>query len=241
MRPSVTARDDHHGKIICMRGRSHVILGALGWLAAAPTAAAGLGVPMEPAALAVSTVACAGAALLPDLDHPDGTIAQSLGPVSRGVAAVLCRAFGGHRQASHGLLFAGVAAAGTQLGQSLVGRPAMVGLLFALAAFAVRSVKPPRGRARLSGVVLVAAAAGGVTAASVAALPGVWPWMPYAVGVGCLLHLVGDALTDAGVPLFWPFRTRVSVPLLAFPGDGDEKLLVTAMTGALAWLTIRTF
>ncbi|MGH8868303.1 MAG: metal-dependent hydrolase [Actinomycetes bacterium] len=227
-----------------MLGRSHVVLGALGWLAGSqwlpPDLVHGAGISGHET-LAVTTVACAGAALLPDLDHPDGTIAQSLGPVTRGAATVLGKLFGGHRNASHGFLFAGVVAALVQLLQTMVGREAMAGVLFVLVAFAVRAVKPPRGRARGWGALLIGAQAALVTGVAWWLVPGPWPWMPYVVGVGCLLHLVGDLLTATGVPLFWPFRRRFSVPLLGFPGDGDEKVLASLMTGALAFVTIRTF
>lgn len=224
-----------------MRGRSHVVLGALGWLAGAPLAASTLHLGLPHETLAASTVGCAGAALLPDLDHPSGTIAQSLGPLTRGVATVLSRALGGHRHASHGLLFAGVCAALAQLLQTMAGRRAMAVLLFVLVAFALRALKPPRGRGEAAGTALIALQAAAATAAAWHFVPGPWTWMPWVVGGGCVLHMVGDLLTDAGVPLFWPFRVRLSVPVLGFPGDTDEKVLVSLMTCALAWLTIRTF
>ena len=51
----------------------------------------------------------AGAALLPDLDHPGGTIANCFGPVSRAVARTVHRISGGHREATHSMLFAALA------------------------------------------------------------------------------------------------------------------------------------
>jgi len=59
-----------------MMARSHALLGAAGWLAAAPVVSDAIHQPLDLPALAASTLVCAGAALLPDLDHHDGLIAN---------------------------------------------------------------------------------------------------------------------------------------------------------------------
>ncbi|MET8312013.1 metal-dependent hydrolase [Micromonospora sp. NPDC005173] len=113
-----------------MMGKSHALSGAVAWLAvcagAEQAAAAGLGVP-DPgaAAVVVGAATAAGYALLPDIDHPQSTIARALGPItgalawasSRGAAA-LRRAGcahcadgpdrGGHRAVTHTAVFAAV-------------------------------------------------------------------------------------------------------------------------------------
>lgn len=38
-------------------------------------------------------------------------------------------------------------------------------------------------------------------------------WTVAPMVIGYLSHLAGDACTPSGVPLFWPWRWRVSVPL----------------------------
>ncbi len=88
-----------------MMARSHALIGAAGWLAAAPSVASVTGHYLDG-----PTVLCAGAALLPDLDHPSGLMADTLGPVTHLLARGVAQAAGGHRQATHSLLF-GLAAA----------------------------------------------------------------------------------------------------------------------------------
>src|SRR5690606_40246887 len=34
-----------------------------------------------------------------------------------------------------------------------------------------------------------------------------YPLLGLAVGVGCFVHLLGDAITSAGVPILWPIPT----------------------------------
>ncbi len=53
-------------------------------------------------------------------------------------------------------------------------------------------------------------------AAVVVAVMWVWPapsgwWLGYAVGVGCLAHCLGDAMTRSGVPLVWPWPVQGQV------------------------------
>ena len=59
-----------------MMGHSHALSGAVAWLALAPATAAATHHSLSGASVLGGTLACAGAALLPDLDHPDGTIAH---------------------------------------------------------------------------------------------------------------------------------------------------------------------
>jgi hypothetical protein len=73
-----------------MMGHSHAVSGTTVWLAGAAGLAAA-GWPESPWHVVAGTVVCAGAALLPDLDHPSATIVLALGPVTRllakGIAA----------------------------------------------------------------------------------------------------------------------------------------------------------
>jgi membrane-bound metal-dependent hydrolase YbcI (DUF457 family) len=89
-----------------MLGYSHATSGALVWLATAPALSQALtGAPMSAPELAAGTVICAGAALLPDLDHPQATIAHTFGPVSHVASKLTFILSGGHRQGTHSLLF----------------------------------------------------------------------------------------------------------------------------------------
>jgi membrane-bound metal-dependent hydrolase YbcI (DUF457 family) len=82
-------------------------------------------------ALGVVIVGCAGMALLPDMDHPKATAAQTFGPFSRGLAHLIeklsawvyiatrkgrdARRQGGHRTLTHTFLFCVAAGIGTLL------------------------------------------------------------------------------------------------------------------------------
>lgn len=97
-----------------MMGPSHAACGAAAWVALTGTYTVhladisfpvGLGLmPVGDPGLITGALICAGAALLPDLDHPGGTVARSLPPVSRWLARGLSRLAGGHRRGTHSLL-----------------------------------------------------------------------------------------------------------------------------------------
>src|SRR3954447_24309977 len=97
-----------------MMGHTHALTGAVAWLAAVPllSDAAVLheyAVTLSPGQIAAGTIVCAGAGMLPDVDHHSGTIANTFGIVTkllcRGVEAVT----GGHRHATHSFLFTAAA------------------------------------------------------------------------------------------------------------------------------------
>lgn len=99
-----------------MRGYTHALSGAAVWLAGTSQSAIAVGVATAPPSiLFTGTGLCAGAALAPDIDHHNGTIAWSLPPVKvfgitiiPSPTAALCkvvgRVSGGHRHATHSLL-----------------------------------------------------------------------------------------------------------------------------------------
>jgi inner membrane protein len=75
-----------------MMARSHVVVGAAAWMIAAPH----LGFsPFSPTSLAIA----AGAALIPDVDHPKSWVGRRLRPLSSQLANLL-----GHRGATHSLI-----------------------------------------------------------------------------------------------------------------------------------------
>src|SRR5699024_5704577 len=100
----------------------------------------------------------AGAALLPDLDTPQATIARSFGPLSQGLAHVVetgsrtfCNATrtkkddycnNGHRTATHTLLFAIVAGLVVTGLVSAFGKPAAMVVLFLMLGLAGRGLFP---------------------------------------------------------------------------------------------------
>jgi hypothetical protein len=85
--------------------RSHMVVGASSWLAAQTLAGPLLGAPLNTSKQACGAAVAAGAALLCDMDTPGSRLANTLGPVTRLVARLIGRAFGGHRHGTHSLLF----------------------------------------------------------------------------------------------------------------------------------------
>jgi membrane-bound metal-dependent hydrolase YbcI (DUF457 family) len=195
-----------------MMGGHHAACGAAAWVAVTATAPFAFGwYPVSYAGVATGALMCAGAALLPDADHHDGTIANSLPPVSHWVCRGVGAVSGGHRHATHSLL--GIAAftgfawlmAHWRLHTAAFGTVDLgAGVLAVLlSSYALKALKLLPGRRvrpwlfSLALAVLVALFS-----------PTHWTWLPVAVGIGCTVHVLGDFLTTDGVPLLWPLQRR---------------------------------
>ena len=222
-----------------MLGRDHALLGAFAYLAGAPvvTHAAHLS-PQSPIELAVGSAVCAGFALLPDIDEPGSTISRKLGPISRGFSKVTNELAGGHRMATHSLLFV----AGTWFAAHYALRSHWaVGILVLCAlALSLRMILPlGTGRAGLLPLALT----GGPTYWVVHSQD-VGGWLPWACAAGVLLHLIGDALTVEGVPFFWvplvhPLqRIRLALPLLGHTSSVRESIVGSLLGLAIIWFAI---
>lgn len=211
-----------------MLGYSHAVSGAVGWLVIAPPVSHMLNAPLNIGALAAGTLACAGAALIPDLDHPQATIAYTFGPISHGVAKMTRVIFGGHRMGTHSLLFAlGLGA----VCQILVAPgwlwPAWI-IMFLLSAFAIRGLNlvPPHASGFIKSTVILIEA--GLLTYGLSRLPTFgWQWLGSAVFLGCILHCIGDSLTPERVPWLWPKRSRYGVPIIAHTGNFTETKIIT--------------
>lgn len=224
-----------------MMGRSHALLGAVGWLAAAPALSEASGFPLGTIELAAGTVVCAGAALLPDMDHPSATVANALGPITKAAAVAVSAASGGHRKGTHSILFAALAT-GTTFAAIAVpgyGRGAALVIGFFLVALGLRAAGPSSDRSGWLGLAVGAQSA--VLTWLAATTVASFAWLPWCVGAGCLLHLLGDFVTPQGVPLFWPNQRRYSVPIVARTGNAVEAGIATLCLGALGWLGFSTF
>lgn len=225
-----------------MMGHSHAVSGALLYVASAPYLPhLVLHMNLKPTDILIGTVLCAGAALLPDLDHHDGTIANFLGPVSKILCRFVAWISGGHRHATHSLFFVALVTAGSWAGVTYVGRWFTLGLTFFLLALAVRALNlcpPGHGVSAWSTIVALAAIGTLVIDRWIPSEPG---WLPYAVGLGALAHLLGDCLTKEGCPLLWPYRNRFETVLIKRSGnDVETKFLVPLMgvgTLVLLWFT----
>ena len=227
-----------------MMGPHHAACGAAAWVAittqvhldlAPLTAAVGwgpssidLGAPLlhsSPLGIVAGALVTAGAALLPDADHPSATIAHSLPPVSRLVCEGIGVVAGGHRNGTHSLLgvaaFTAVAwAAGRWtavfpgVGTIHLGAGIVSLLLVAFAAKVLGIF--PEGVRRIPWLVAVPLAAFIAVFA-----PHEQNWFPLAVALGSSVHIAGDMLTTGGCNLLWPIAFRrprrfSRVPLLAW-------------------------
>ena len=216
-----------------MLGHSHSTSGALAWGAAAAAApvtwwADVLGHQnLTVADIVLGAFTTAGAALLPDLDHPDGTIAHFLGPISHTFCRLVEKVSGGHRHATHSFLFVALVTFGTWEGAHHLGRPFVLAMIYILLSLAVRALHlcPPGKGIHSWGVVVLIAASG--TAATYEYLPKNPAWLPAAVGLGTLIHLAGDCLTKEGCPLFWPVKQRFEIPLIRRTGNKFETAFLT--------------
>ena len=237
-----------------MMGASHAVSGAAAWVALTSTAPIALGAhPLPPQGVIIGALVTAGAALLPDADHHSATIARSGGFLTRGLAGAAGAASGGHRHGLHTAIAAVGAALLTGLADRLTATVPLLGtiplgsalVLLALVAFANKALDLGR-----SGVVNLWLGAAAVTVAVLAWAPEQLEWLPQAVLVGFLVHLVGDLLTTGGLPLLWPFLVRpprrlrkapvvrrvwlpngyVALPVLGRTGSAQEQALTAVLS-----------
>ncbi|MHB1721039.1 MAG: metal-dependent hydrolase [Acidimicrobiales bacterium] len=216
--------------------RDHAALA--GCLCVAAGRIAGLPAPELLAAAVVGT----GAALLPDLDEPGSTVSHLLEPVSGIVARGLRRLAGGHRMATHSLLAGILAGVGTYgLSYLSLGTidhhsiPATAVPLVVCVALALRGLIPRGFRPGHIAALILGLAAAWLILLHV----GIGIWLPLAVGGGWMSHLLGDWLTEGGVPLLWPAtRHHYALPILSHTDSWREHLAGLLLLGGLvaaAW------
>ncbi|MGH3389854.1 MAG: metal-dependent hydrolase [Actinomadura sp.] len=213
-----------------MMGHTHALSGAAAWLAAAPllTSESLLGsfaVELSPAQLAAGTAVCAGAALLPDLDHHDGSIANTFGPVTQILCKGVNKISGGHRHATHSLLFVLAMGLGTQALANYAKYAWWVILLITVG-MGLRALGIGfREKHYVTGLL------NGFLAVALVFLMrdldmGYAGW---AVGLGCLAHIVGDCLTPQGCPLLWPAPWRMGLPVVGTTNGKIENFVVAPL------------
>lgn len=212
-----------------MMGRTHALSGGVAWV--------GVMVPVDhyvhhltPAGAGLGLAISTGAAMLPDLDHPNSTIANTYGVVTKKLCEGIAAISGGHRKATHSFLgtaaFTGIAALMT----STLWTAAL--LTWLCLGMGVRALwKRPRNRRNgrfdygdVAGLVNAAVAAVLALALVFTAHDHVVPVI--AVAVGYLTHLVGDTLTKQGVNWMWPNMYRVKLTTMRTGGPGEKAFVV---------------
>ena len=197
--------------------------------------------------LGVGCVTSAAFALLPDIDEPGSTVSRKLGPISRAVSEVTNKIAGGHRQATHSLLFVALIAVATWV--ALLSRLTIAIIVAASFLIVFRMLLPRVVRYMpLFGIGSLALAFGSADwvyhlAGPIAGhVPPSSEWLLLATAGGCLWHLVGDTCTIEGVPYLWlpgvPAlqHVRVAVPIVGHTGSARESLVGSVIGIALIWL-----
>jgi len=194
-----------------MLGRTHAATGWCAGLALAPA----LGAHTLPQAVVVATVT-AGSALLPGLDHPGSRASRLVAPLTRPLSAVvqglsaavyrLTRGradeygSGEHRHLTHTLAWAALLGGGVSWWTVSAGTWAVVAVLLVALMLAVDALGDWLLPVAVAALVLGLAHGGQLAAVS--------GWLGIAVGAGCLVHCLGDALTESGCPVLWPLPIR---------------------------------
>lgn len=256
-----------------MMGAHHAACGAAAWVAlttsatvniSAVTEPMGFGeqalqlgfglMDLSPVGVLVGAFVCAGAALLPDADHHNATIAHSLPPLSNIMCASVGKLAGGHRHGTHSIIgiiafvalawVAGLLTFETELFGTIYPGAGIMSVL--LVAFAVKALKIiPDGVKKSPWIV-------GLLAGTFIALfaPEEQFWFPAAMGIGVIVHILGDMMTTGGCNLVWPFTIRppkvisrtpvlnriwmkngyVSFPVLGNAGSWREWLLLVPIS-----------
>ncbi|WP_420879221.1 metal-dependent hydrolase [Rhodococcus sp. (in: high G+C Gram-positive bacteria)] len=246
-------------------GPTHAMSGAAAGLAMAAVLPPTWGGPTSVSGAFVFAGVTAGAALLPDLDSPQATIARSFGPASQALAHVVERGSAaihsatstrrddhrenGHRTATHTLAFAFLAGAGVAALVSAFGKPAVLGVLFLMLGLALRGLFPKWVK-KNDWLMVTGIAAGLSVLAWVASASVSGPALGAAVTVGVIAHLVGDAGTKMGVPLLAPIVSingkrwwdvaPPSMLRIKASGPADKILLgaFTVLSVALTYLVL---
>ncbi|MDO5053228.1 MAG: metal-dependent hydrolase [Pseudoclavibacter sp.] len=245
-----------------MMGAHHAVTGAAAWCAVSCTVPGALGLtPTGPDGVLIGAITCAGAALLPDADHPHATIARSVPLFGRAGANAVNGLSGGHRHGTHSLvsvpivfllasLLQHAAAEVPWWHQTVWWGPGLA--TAALVAFASKSMRMLRS---WPNAWTLGAVCGGLVAFLAPAWPG---WVPLSITLGFVVHLAGDFLTVGGLPLLWPFnpkpprllrRSRLAsrlwrrngyfaLPLLGKTGSPREWALATIVSVYTVYLVV---
>ena len=204
-----------------MLGVSHATSGAVVGLAVAGYAPQLVGIDPTAGTILTFAAVCAGAALLPDLDHP-GSIATRRFSVASWLASRLVRPLSGllyeltrgrrdtgkgtHRGITHTVVGALALGVGINQASAAWGTPVLVGTLFVCLALAIKGLDalvpgPPS-------LVIAAGLTYGVQEWVPGGTAGTAGWLGTAVIIGMVVHSVGDAATESGAPLLWPLPIR---------------------------------
>jgi membrane-bound metal-dependent hydrolase YbcI (DUF457 family) len=212
-------------------GHSHALSGLAAGAATLPWA------PVEGPVAQVAWIAAAGGfAMLPDLDHSGSTVSDMWGPVTDVPSGAIGRLAQGHRWGTHDAVLAPIAfgalalAAANAFWSSLL----LMALAIGLALRALHFVIPGRAENTVVGNLVLSWA-------------GAWlllehmpqpAWLPWAVALGVLTHIAGDAITTQGVPvpvLWLAKRCRLKLTPLRTGTALEKAVLAPAFVLVTLW------
>jgi len=231
-----------------MMGPSHALSGLVAGVALSTTAAMTLphvgtltlatnliGAPTGPQYVATCGLLAAGAALVPDLDQKSSTISHSLTPLTEGISTVVGAVSGGHRKGTHSVLgtivFAALVLTACRFPWAVTApwgtfNATLTLIILLVGSLAMRALKFDFGPvAGWAGALALALLMGSI-------VPSTGTWVAYALIIGYVVHLLGDALTTAMLQPFLPFSAiKVGLPILGDAGSAREKILMSGLSG----------
>ena len=214
-----------------MLGHSHALSGLAAGAATLPWAPVG-GTVGQVAWIA----AVGGMAMLPDLDHSGSTVSDMWGPLTDVPSGAVGRLAQGHRWGTHDAVLAPLAfgalalAAANASWSSLL----LMALAIGLALRALHFVIPGRAENTVVGN-LVLSWVGAWLLLAHSPSPA---WLPWAVALGVLTHIAGDALTTQGVPVpvLWLLRrSRLALTPLRTGTTLEKAVLAPLFLGVAVW------
>lgn len=218
-----------------MMGRTHALTGV----------AAGIGVTYcatysVPAAV-IGTVFCAGAALVPDIDHKDSTITKTFGPLTRILSYVVRKISGGHRVGTHSFMGIAILGAlaqyGVQYRHELPAQIIICTIMTLGFSGVIRLLRIPGWFDDLAPIPVVI----GIVCFTEVSLA----IIPPALMLGCAIHVAGDVVTKSGCPLLWPFSLK-RTKLALFKTDGTMEryvvvpVVIAGILAGIFWKVLDT-
>ncbi len=199
---------------------------------------------LTPVTAAVGTVVATGAGLLPDLDHHSATPARSFGPISRGAAWAIGKLGGGHRKGTHSFIgtafFTAIAIGATyNIWTTAVAIWLCIGL--GVRALWKHPKNRPNGKLDYRDVAgLIHAAVAAFIAYQLARSGMDRDVLPYAIGIGYVVHLIGDSMTEMGVNWFWPYPKRFRIASIDTGKNVEKYVVVPVLYVGLATIILIT-
>lgn len=218
-------------------GRTHTLTGLAAGAITLPLLPEGISAPEQAAWVFV----VGGMALLPDLDHPQATVARMWGPLTQTAAHAVETVARGHRQGTHDLLVA-APVFGLLFAASLLWLPAALVTTALAVGLALRALAVALPGDEAVEHPLVNAAASAAGAGWLVTTYGVPSWLPYAVALGVLTHIAGDAITEGGIPVPLSWLTvqprRLPGGPLDTGGVVERYVIAPALLVLTGWLVV---